>query len=57
MRKTILEIISSYNIEPNDLHSLFILEMIKEASSILNQSSPKEAEMFSHNAINVIEPL
>jgi hypothetical protein len=57
MRKTILEIISSYNIEPSDLHSLFILEMIKEASSILNQSSPKEAEMFSHNAINVIEPL
>ena len=55
MRKTILEIISSYNIEPNDLHSVFIIKMIKEASSILNQSSPKAAEMFSHNAINVIQ--
>ncbi len=57
MRKTIQEIISSYNIEPNNLHSVFILEMIKEASSILNQRSAIEAEIFSHNAFNAIEKI
>jgi phosphoglycolate phosphatase len=55
MRKAVLEIMSSYNIDPGNLHSPFVLEMIKEASSILSQSSPQKAEIFSQNAFSIIE--
>jgi phosphoglycolate phosphatase len=57
MRKVVLGILPSYNIDPGNLHSPFILEMIKEASSILGQSSPEKVETFLYNAYNVIEEI
>jgi phosphoglycolate phosphatase len=57
MRKAVLKILPSYNIDPDNLRSPFILEMIKEAKLTLDKSSPEKAQAFSQNAFRLIEEI
>ena len=55
MRRTVLELISSYGLDPNDLPDDHILETINYVAKILKAKSKKKAEAFICNAYEFIE--
>jgi phosphoglycolate phosphatase len=55
MREAVLELILSYGINRDEMHTDFVLEMINAATSILNQISPQKAETFNYEANDIIE--
>lgn len=57
MRNNVLELISAYDIVQNDLQTDFVLEMINESKTILEQSSPQKAEAFKSESFNVVEDM
>ncbi len=57
MRNAVLELISSYGIERNQLQTDFVLEMINTAKEILSKSSSQKAVTFTNTAIKIIETM
>lgn len=55
MRETILELILSFDIAQDELHSDFVLEMIDSAEVIINQRSALKAKKFINAANAIIE--
>jgi len=55
MRRAVFDLISSYNINPAELPSDHILEIIHHVSGILNTKSGTAALSFTSNAYEIIE--
>jgi phosphoglycolate phosphatase len=55
MREAVGKLILSYDINRDELHTGFVLEMIDQATEILNQLSPKKADTFNDEANTIIE--
>jgi len=55
MREAVVKLILSYDINRDELHTGFVLEMIDQAMEILNQLSPKKADTFNDEANTIIE--
>jgi phosphoglycolate phosphatase len=55
MRETVIELILSYGIARNELHTDFVLEMINDTEILLNQISAEGAGKFTDEANAVIE--
>jgi len=57
MRAAVKELLSAYGINTNQLANGFILEMIREAQSLLNKRSSSEAAIFFQRAHRTIEAI
>jgi phosphoglycolate phosphatase len=55
MREAVGKLILSYDINRDELHKGFVLEMIDQSKEILNQLSPKKADRFIYEANTIIE--
>jgi phosphoglycolate phosphatase len=55
MREAIGKLILSYDINRDELHTDFVLEMINAAAAVLKQLSPQKADTFTYEANTVIE--
>ena len=55
MREAVGRLILSYGINRDELHTDFVLEMIDQATEILNQLSPQKADTFNYEANTIIE--
>ena len=55
MREAIGKLILSYDINRDELHTDFVLEMIDQVTEILNKLSPKKADTFNDEANTIIE--
>jgi len=57
MKRAVKDLICSYNISEDKLHTEFVLENIAEAFDILNKYSSKNANDFLRNAFSIIEEI
>ena len=55
MRDAVGKLILSYGINGDELHTGYVLEMIDQATEILNQLSPPKADRFTHEANTIVE--
>jgi phosphoglycolate phosphatase len=57
MRKSILNLLSSYGVEPEGLQELFVLEMIEAGRKILDQVSTSDGTYFDLKAYELIRDI
>ncbi len=57
MRETVIELILSYGITRDELHTEFVLEMINDTATILNRISSVKAKTFTNSATAIIEKI
>ncbi|MCX5854701.1 MAG: HAD family hydrolase [Deltaproteobacteria bacterium] len=55
MRKSVVELIDSYDISPHVLENLFTLEMIEAGRSLISQKNPKRVSAYLRQANELIE--
>jgi phosphoglycolate phosphatase len=57
MRENIIELILSYGVSRDELHTEFVLEMINDTETILNRLSMTKAKKFTKSANAIIEKI
>ena len=55
MRKSVVELIDSYDISPHALENLFALEMIEAGRNLISQKNPKRLSAYVRQANELIE--
>lgn len=55
MRKSVIELIDSYDISPHVLENLFVLEMIEAGRSLISQKNPKRVPAYVRQMNELIE--
>lgn len=55
MRQEVMRIIASYGIEPADIQTGFILEMMEAAAHLLKKDTESKAQQFRRETMNFIE--
>ncbi len=57
MRKALLDLVCNFNLSPNTLENLFVLEMIEKSKIMVACRSPENASEFRRQAYSLIEDI